>query len=46
MKIQQKETGQMFITLQTILAKGKGWKSGDDLKPEINNKGDLVLKKK
>ena len=45
MKIQQLKSGQHFITLPSQIVRAKLWKKGDDLKVEINPKGDIVLKK-
>ena len=45
MKIQQLKNGQHFITLPSQLVRAKGWQKGDDLKVEIDSKGNIVLRK-
>ena len=36
---------QYFITLPNQIVRAKGWQKGDNVKLEINQKGDLVLRK-
>ena len=36
---------QFFITLPNQIVRAKGWRKGDKLKSEIDNKGNIVLKK-
>ncbi len=45
MKIQRMKSGQHFITLPNMIVKAKQWKKGDDLKVEINEEGNIVLRK-
>lgn len=45
MKIQVMNDRQYFITLPNKLVKAKNWERGDELKIELNNKGDLVILK-
>ena len=45
MKIQQMPQGQLFITLPRQIARAKRWVKGDDLKVEINEEGNIVLRK-
>ena len=44
MRIQETKNGQHFITLPIMIVKGKGWKKGTELKIQINEKGDIILK--
>lgn len=46
MKLQKLNTGQHFITLPSQLVRAKGWVKGDDIVVEIDQKGNLVLRKK
>ena len=45
MKLQQMKNRQYFITLPNQIIRAKEWKKGDDIKIEIDQKGNLVLKK-
>ena len=36
---------QFFVTLPNQIVRAKEWKKGDDIKIEIDQKGNLVLKK-
>ena len=45
MKLQQLKTGQFFVCLPQQILRAKGWKKGDNIKVEIDSKGDLRLRK-
>ncbi|MBI4159262.1 hypothetical protein HY500_03310 [Candidatus Woesearchaeota archaeon] len=45
MKLQQMKNRQFFVTLPNQIVRAKEWKKGDDIKIEIDQKGNLVLKK-
>ena len=45
MKLQQMNKKQYFITLPNQIVRAKGWHKGDVIKPEIDPKGNIVLKK-
>ena len=45
MKLQQMKNRQYFITLPNQIIRAKGWKKGEEIKIEIDLKGNLVLKK-
>ena len=36
---------QFFLTLPKQIVMAKGWQKGDAIKVELDNKGNLVLKK-
>ena len=38
--------GNCVLTLPSMIVKAKGWKKGDEIIVEINEKGEVVLKKK
>lgn len=44
MKLQQMKKGQYFITLPSQIIRAKGWKKGDIISVEIDQKGNIVLK--
>lgn len=44
-KLQYDSNGQFKITLPKQLAKAKGWKKGDELYFELDDKGNLIIKK-
>ena len=46
-KLQQMtaSNNQFLLTLPKQIMMAKGWKKGDDIKVEIDQKGNLVLKK-
>lgn len=46
MKLQCMNDKQYFVTLPNQIVRAKGWKKGDNLKIEINQKGNLELKRK
>jgi len=45
-RIQFPNNKQFMITLPKGIVLAKGWKKGDTLVFTINNKGDIVVKKK
>lgn len=45
MKLQQMKNRQFFVTLPNQIVRAKEWKKGDDIKIEIDQKGNLILKK-
>jgi len=45
MKILLNNKRQYMVTLPVGLVKAKQWKKGDKIKTEIDNKGNMVLKK-
>ena len=45
MKLQQMKNGQYFVCLPRQIVRAKGWKKQDDLKVEIDSKGNIVLRK-
>tara|TARA_Y100000310_G_scaffold341218_1_gene439668 strand:+ start:825 stop:965 length:141 start_codon:yes stop_codon:yes gene_type:complete len=46
MKLQQLNNGMYMIGLPKAIANAKQWKKGDEIKIEITESGDIVLKKK
>ena len=45
MKLQQMKNRRYFITLPNQIIRAKGWEKGEDIKIEIDQKGNLVLKR-
>ena len=45
MKLQQMKQGQYFISLPSSIVKAKGWTQGDNLTIEINQRGEIIIKK-
>ena len=46
MKLQKMNNRQFFVTLPNQIIRAKNWKKGEDIKIEIDSKGNLVLSKK
>jgi hypothetical protein len=46
MKLQQMNKKQYFVSLPNQIVRAKGWQKGDEIKVEIDHKGDLILIKK
>jgi|APSaa5957512622_1039677.scaffolds.fasta_scaffold106111_1 hypothetical protein len=44
MKLQQLKNGQFVISLPKQIVLAKGWKKGQNLKVEINSKGNIILR--
>lgn len=44
MKLQLMNDKQFFLTLPNQIVRAKKWKKGDNIRVEIDMKGDLVLK--
>lgn len=45
MKLQKMSGRQFFITLPNAIVRAKGWEKGDVIKAEIDQRGNIVLKK-
>lgn len=45
MKLQLMNGKQFFITLPNQIIRAKNWKKGDEIKVEIDGKGNIVLRK-
>ena len=45
-KLQMMNNRQFFTTLPNAIVKAKGWDKGDEIIVELDNKGNIVLKKK
>lgn len=45
MKLQELKTGQYFLCLPRQIVRAKGWKKGDQIKVEIDTKGNILLMK-
>ncbi len=45
MKLQQTKN-QYLLTIPNALVRAKGWEKHDDIEVKVNDKGDLVLKRK
>jgi len=47
MKLQQMTTGGkgFFLMIPKAIVRAKGWLKGDDIQVELDNKGNIVLKK-
>ena len=44
-KLQYDRNEQFKITLPKQICRAKGWKKGDEIKVELDSKGNLVLKR-
>lgn len=48
MKLQQSKTKEgkthYFLTIPMALVNAKGWKKGTELKTELDNKGNIIIK--
>ena len=45
MKLQKMNNKQYFLTLPNAIIRAKGWGKGDSIKVNIDQRGDIVLKK-
>jgi len=45
MKLQQMKNGQYFVCLPRQIVRAKSWKKRDEIKIEIDFRGNIVLKK-
>ena len=45
MKLQEDSSGRYNITVPVSIVRAKGWEKGEDLEWEINDDGNIVLKK-
>jgi len=37
---------QFFVTLPNAIVRAKGWNKGDNIIPEIDQRGNVILKRK